>query len=193
MAAVRVYIGNMVGSLVGFQSLSRVPAAAPFERMFNQWASSYAKFTRRRYDTNSGGGGDWQPLALSTIKARAKPKRKNKAFTSERGGNSRRSFLARDTRRGALVASPRSYNILKDEGTLFASLTLNSESFKRIPNGATYSIGGSGERRDIARYHQDGTSRMPPRPILVYPDATTLMSIRREAVSAVRQMIREAK
>lgn len=44
--------------------------AAPIRKAYNQWAARYSTFTRRRFNTYSRGGGDWKPLALSTILAR---------------------------------------------------------------------------------------------------------------------------
>lgn len=192
-AGVQVNIGKLRDVYAGFDSLQRVPSSGPFEAMFNKWAKRYEAFTRRRYNQNAAGGGDWAPLALSTIKARTGGKGKN-PYTKARGAQSQRTFLARNTRRGTLVASPRSYQILKDTGVLFGSLTIGGRNnvTNREPGRIIYGIGGSGERQMIALAHQRGvpSKGIPARPILVYPNQQTLRGMQRDATVAIQNMIR---
>jgi hypothetical protein len=197
MGSVTVNIRNLKGVTAALGTLSANPSAPAFEAMFNQWAKRYEVFIKRRYDRNASGQGDWAPLALSTIKARTAAKKGGKnAFTKKSGRRSERSFLARDTRRGTLVASPRSYQILKDTGTLFGSLTIGNpaNAVTRAPGSITYSI-GRGKLGTVASAHQFGNPAkgLPARPILVQPDAQTLRGIKTDAENAVRKIIAEAK
>jgi len=171
-----------------------MPAHPAFESMFRKWAKEYEVFTKWRFVNSSLGGGDWPPLAVSTIKARAGPKKGGKSpFTKGSGRNSQRSFLARDTRRGTLVASPRSYRMLDDTGSLKASFTIGSagNSLTRGAGSITYAIGTSGGLGVIARAHQSGNieTNMPARKLLVMPTAAVLMKMKRAAEQAVRDMI----
>lgn len=193
MANVRVNIRSLKQSVEGFRSLARVPSHPAFEAMFTQWGTRYSGFSRRRYVQNAAGGGDWAPLALSTIKARTKGKGTGR---TRRGGGrtSARTSLARDTRRGSLVASPRAVQILRDTGALLNTLTIGApgNALTRSPGAVTFSVGTSGELKTIARAHQDGNprTRMPARRILVQPDAQTLSGMRSDAVRAVQRMSR---
>lgn len=195
MSKVVVNIKNLIAAPAVLRSISTVPAHPAFEAMFTAWTARYAGFIRRRYVQNSAGGGDWAPLALSTIKARARGKKGSKAHSRRGGGggrNTKRSFLARDTRRGTLVASPRSYNILRDTGVLLGSLSIGAKGNKvaRGPGSVTYSIGNTGEYGTIARAHQDGNAKLPQRRILVAPDSATLSAMRSIASRAVNAALR---
>lgn len=191
MSKVVVNISKLTGAPAALRSLMTVPSAAPFEAMFTQWTARYAGFIRRRYVQNAAGGGDWAPLAVSTIKGRARGKGKGNAHTRRggRGGrNTQRSFLARDTRRGGmLVASPGSYQILRDTNTLLASVDIGATANKltRAAGRVTYTIAATRELGVIARAHQDGGKHLPQRKILVPPDAAVLSAMRSIAVRAV--------
>lgn len=69
MATYRVKV-----NVPGLKSLRRVAETnfaagshPAVDRMCKQWSVRYSSFARRRYDVYSRGGGDWPPLALSTI------------------------------------------------------------------------------------------------------------------------------
>lgn len=109
----------------------------------------YEAFTRRRFNVFSRGGGDWAPLAKSTIEAR-RGGGKSKGGVDFGGGRSlrggkaskgARSSLARDTRKGgALVSAGGTVSILRDRGFLFNALTIGSTGNKvtDLRNGIAY-------------------------------------------------------
>jgi hypothetical protein len=131
--------------------------AAAFDAFGKKVLAMYAFFAMRRFDIFSRGGGDWKPLAQSTIKGR-KHKGKNNA------------------------RSPAS--ILRDTGTLFRSLSIGHPANIMRKRGDTfeYGIGGPMEHPGskstvgrIAAYHQAGgavPNRPPQRKILVAPPTT---------------------
>lgn len=141
--------------------------------VFKQWAARYRGFAQERFDTYSKGGGNWAPLALSTIEGRRKGKRKNTI----------RSSLARDTAHGGrLVSAGGSFSILRDTGLLYAALTpefrgLPGQLQEAIKGGVTVGFGGPGRHKgstkatlaEIASYHQEGGGRLPKREIIVAP------------------------
>lgn len=51
-------------------ALSGLAPTDAMERCFSQWAAMYRAWSQERFSTYSRGGGDWPPLAESTIKAR---------------------------------------------------------------------------------------------------------------------------
>lgn len=121
-----------------------------------QWAAIYRGFVQERFDKFSKGGGNWKPLAPSTIAGRRK------------GGGV------------GLVAT-----ILRDTNTLYAALdpgTLKPGAIEQHTNfGVTVGYGG-GDRHpegqvsiaDIAGWHDQGTNRIPQRQIIVPPDDKTI-------------------
>jgi len=128
--------------------------SGPFGAMYKQWAVRYSAFVRKRFNTYSRGGGDWEPLKDSTKKGRRKGKGSGNAA------------------------------ILKDTGTLFGALTIGSRGnlTDRISAGVEFGFGGSDRHPDgtmtvkrLAEIHQKGSSRrnIPARPIIVMPDART--------------------
>jgi hypothetical protein len=188
-------------------AMNTVPPPAPVAAMFNQWASVYSVFTIRRYNRNARGGGDWAPLALSTINARrdAAPsavagiRKREKQIRSGRGGSLGPQFLARDTKRGSLnlVRVARKASILIDTGILRNAVQAGAAGNKitNIPGGIRYGFSamghaGKGKGRPmtvgrLATIHHFGSRRIPARPILVRPDAATL----RRFEAAARTMI----
>lgn len=125
----------------------------PIRDMYTQWGRRAQGFNEERFDRFSIGGGDWAPLALSTIRARRKASVSAKAgkFNAKFGGSGAfgrgaRSSLARDTQRGGhLVSAGRTVSILKDTGTLRAALKIGApgSTFELIPAGMTYGVAGN--------------------------------------------------
>lgn len=119
--------------------------------MFKQWSGRYEGFTRRRFKKNSRGGGEWPPLAASTIARRRKGKSKGK-------GKGKKA-------------------ILNNTGILEGSLVIGSSKnmTKRIKDGIRYGIaaakhpGGGLTVQRLAEIHQNGEGRVPKRTILVQP------------------------
>lgn len=128
-------------------------------RILRAWEAIYKGFIYRRFDRYSKGGGDWAPLAASTLRRR---------------------------RRGRGTGSPA---ILRDTGMLFAALNPNvvgdpAKVMELITTGTHWEInvGYGGPQRypdgasvsDIASFHQTGGPHLPQRKIIVPPDQETL-------------------
>ena len=96
----------------------------PLRPVMNQWIKRTEAFTRRRFaKLSKGGGGEWAPLAPSTIAGR---------------------------RKGKGSGSP---NILRDTGTLFGALTvgLPGNVSKNIPKGVEDGVGGGPSHGGVLR------------------------------------------
>lgn len=124
----------------------------PIRDMYKTWGDRTQRFNEERFDRFSIGGGDWSPLALSTIRARKAPSRaaKQSVFNARFGGRGpdsigARSSLARDTARGGLIiGAGRTVSILKDTGVLRAALKIGApgSTFEFIPGGFEYGVAG---------------------------------------------------
>lgn len=204
-----------LGSLPGFQralvAMNSSHPPQPVVQMYNKWASLYSTFVVRRFRIQSRGGGDWAPLALSTINARKKPtetpairtiKRTQNRINRGDGGSLGPQYLARDTARGSinLVRVARKTSILINTGKLVDSIQVGNAAnrVEIIPGGINYGFrpsiarppdgkakGGPMTFGRLATIHHFGTRHIPPRPILVRPDAATLRQIEAAAVRMV--------
>lgn len=172
----------------------------PYGEMFTQWAGVYAAFSRRRFDAYSRGGGDWKPLALSTVRARAKAARGR----AGKGGGSKAGRGARSSlaigRGGRLVSAGRTVSILRNTGILFNALTIGAKGnlVQNAPYAVIYGFDrtqhgrGSPTIQKIAHWHNVGAGHNPRRVILAKPDAATrrrMMASLRTATQVVMQQI----
>ena len=173
--------------LRGFDRMLRIlrqdAKSGPVDAMLRQWAERYRNFTRRRFNRYARGGGDWAPLAPSTLRGRRGPKR--------RKTRSRRA-RTRTTTRG----SARRTAILIDTGTLRKALTLGQPGSleERLRKGIRVGFGGPARHpegkasiADIATFHDEGSPRrkLPKRQILAEPDTRTINGMKKDAVRAV--------
>lgn len=134
----------------------------------------YSGFILRRFKTYSAGGGDWAPLAPSTVAARSRKKTRRGAA----------SMLKVDVKKtGGAVA------MLRDTGTLMRALALGGTGNRLEFDAkvAWFGVGslphGDSDLGVIAHAHQHGVpGRIPARPFLVDPDETT----RQQLLSAVK-------
>lgn len=139
----------------------------PIRDMYMQWGRRAQGFNEERFDRFSIGGGDWAPLALSTIRARRKASREARAgnFNAKYGGSGldhrgARSSIARITMRTTddrpasrnviyvtkrLVSAGRTVSILKDSGILRQALKIGSpgSTFEMVPSGFVYGVDGN--------------------------------------------------
>lgn len=133
----------------------------PTQKTLLQWGAITRSYLQRRYVRNAAGGGDWKPLAESTIRARR-----------------------RGTGKGTA-------QILRDTGTMFKVLDpvfTNQPGAVQLlqPKSMAITLGYGGpashpsarKKRttiaDIAGYHQVGNRRLPKREIVVKPDEATI-------------------
>ncbi len=119
----------------------------------------YMGFTRARYFEQSRGGGDWEPLAPSTLRGR----RRGSRVQGARRANQAASALA------ARGVAPSNAAILIDTATLVGSITPGTHASEDIDGGIRV-----GTEVAYARYHQDGGPHLPQREIFVQPDSATL-------------------
>lgn len=149
--------------------------SGPIHAMFNTWGERYLHWSRQRYRRASGGGGEWVPLAASTIAARrAKPR------------THKRKRIMHD-------------KILWVTKTLYGSLHRGRPGnvFKRDGNGITVGIGGNARHPEarvsiarLAAWHHEGAGHLPARPILVVPPAEVRALMVQDAKAAFQQLAR---
>ncbi len=156
----------------GVEELRTTTASGPVRDALKKWAARYRSFAQLRFDRFSKGGGNWKPLAPSTLRRRRKGKRKN----------------------------VRKATILRDTGTLFAALdpTFTSRPGQletNIPFGVTVGYGGPGRHpkgratiADIASFHQEGGPHLPKRELIVGPDSKTLTAMADDMITAFRKL-----
>lgn len=139
------------------------------------WAVRFRTFLQKRFAKFSKGGGDWPPLAESTI--RRKSKRKGKR------GQGSPSAILRDTDALFKAVAPE-----------FTGAPGAVETFTRTSvivgygGSAQYSSGTA--IMDVAEWHDKGNSRLPRRVIIVPPDQATRQAM---ANAAQKEYGRDAK
>lgn len=145
----------------------------PINWVLRQWGARYLTFVRRRYIRFSRGGGDWKPLATSTLKQRRGSKR--------RKTRSKRAHTKTTTR-----GSAKRVAILRDTGTLLGALTIGAPGnlYKLVRKAVRVGFGGPTKHpdgkmtiRDIAVAHDEGKGNLPKRQILVEPDHRTVSGL----------------
>ena len=147
----------------------------PYAKVFNRWGKRYLSWTEEQYKRNSQGGGEWPPLAQSTLTYKRVT---GKNLRRTRGGR-RRSYKQKNRLRATRVIGAGSVKILSDTGTLLTALTPGAPGnlFRYIKNGVRVGFGGPAKHpdgkatiRDIAVFHDQGKGRVPRRQILHKPD-----------------------
>lgn len=141
--------------VAGLAQAEGASAPGPIRAMYTRWGRRVQLFNEERFDRFSVGGGDWAPLALTTIRARKGPGKSARGsvgkFNQRFGGSGSesrgsRSSLARDTARGGgLVPAGRTVSILKDTGVLRKALVIGAagSTFEMIPSGFVYGVAGN--------------------------------------------------
>jgi hypothetical protein len=164
--------------------------SGPVHDALTQWIRRYRGAMSERFDTFSRGGGDWPALAQSTINAR----RHGTSKSGGRGKTGARALKKEQATGGGQVS------ILRDTGMIFNALDPagrragNWDDY--IANGVEVGFGGSAVHKgtsltiaQIAAYHQEGTSRMKARKILVSPDEHTQDLMCQDMRMAVERVI----
>lgn len=170
-----------------------------------QVPARYAGFVRKRFDRNSKGGGDWKPLAESTILARRSGKGTRGTEYTRLSRKLRREVKARKDVTGTLgklkkLTSPVGVSILRNTGTLFNALEIGNAGnrVERIPSGVVYGFQsadhpdeGAATISQIATWHNTGDG-VPKRTILVVPDEQTIQGIQSDAQAAMLRVLQTA-
>jgi hypothetical protein len=94
-------------------------APGPVHDALKLWAVRYRSFAQIRFDLYSRGGGDWQKLALSTLKKRRKGTKSNVLKLREILAGKQSKQKQTGTSPTIRTAAP---TILRDTGLLFAAL-----------------------------------------------------------------------
>lgn len=135
----------------------------PMKACYKKWGVRYLAETKRNYYINSRGGGDWPPLAASTLK--------------QRRGEGKRAAIMIDT--GTIV------------GALDAGA--KGSLFKYIRMGVRVGFGGPERHpegkatiRDIAVFHDEGQGRLPKRQILRQPSRKLLVAMKMDLRVAIK-------
>lgn len=133
--------------------------------VFKAMDQTYRAFTRLRWRKFSRGGGNWKPLARATVK---------------RKGHDRILF---DTELAYDSVSPEFeevFSIQPNKRTQYkAVVTFGSREV--YPSGITVN--------QVMSYHQEGTSRMPARKVLVSPDTRTKLNMETKCKQIVKKWL----
>lgn len=140
-----------------FEKLLELEDRQHIDPIFEAWGTIYRAAMQERFSKFARGGGDWEPLAPSTIKRRRRPKRGRKK-------------------------KQRTASILMNTGTLWGTLSpqFNVDGQYQVIDKNSVSIGIEGGEHPsgmtigkLAAIHHYGTEHIPARSILVEPDEAT--------------------
>lgn len=154
---------------------------APMEKGFKRAGAIYLGSMRSRFIKASRGDGTWPDLADST-KAQRRKTGKTKTAKVLRPFGSK-------SKRKTKVVSTGQYEILRDTGLLFNSLSQGGPQsvFDLQTDGIVV-----GTAIKYAKYHQNPSvpGRPPIRKILVQPDEVTALAMKAELSKAVAETVR---
>jgi hypothetical protein len=170
----------------------------PVHSALKLWAVRYRSFAQIRFDLYSKGGGDWQQLALSTIKKRRQGTVSNVKKLRQIRQNQAPKYA------GA-VSTGGVYSILRDTGLLFGALDPIFQGAPgaiqdEIPFGIRVGYGGPqrytiGNKQstatiaDIAEFHQLGNlPKLPQRKIIVDPPQDLINEMAEDMTKALLQV-----
>ncbi|MBL4699641.1 MAG: hypothetical protein JKX85_00145 [Phycisphaeraceae bacterium] len=154
--------------LEAYKRRFRNPKSPQMKPVMQKWRARYVGYIRRRFVSQSRGGGDWPSLAPATKRSR---------------------------RKGKGSGSPAT---LRDTGTLMGVLDAQrTDNWKFIRNGVrvgflkgTRNNHPGGKRNvgvsDIAAIHQFGKGHNPKREIIVDPDTATTQGMIRDLMRAAK-------
>lgn len=163
----------------GLEKYKKLVAGGFMRDVLTLWAKRYRADQQERFDKFSKGGGDWPPLAQSTIEGRRH---------GGKGGYKR----GKGAMEAAVAGGGGQVSILRDTNTLFMVL---DPSFSGRPgqlqeftdDGVRVGFGGPGRYpdgsasvADIARFHDEGGGRLPQRKLLDEPTQETRDGMRQD-------------
>lgn len=152
-------------------------AEGPIRKALKLWAVRYRSWCQQRFDLYSKGGGDWQKLALSTIKRRRQGTKSNITKLKQ-------LLAAKPQKDSQSVSGGGQYSILRDTGLLFGALSpvfnnAPGSLEETIPFGVRVGYGGPERHNvacetksmatiaDIAKFHQNGAIPKLPQRIII--------------------------
>ncbi len=153
MADVKVDLSGLKRFSKSVESDLRKSGNGPIRKAIKQWGFVYRSFVQERFDTFSKGGGDWKPLAVSTVKAKG------------------HGVILKDTNTLFTALEPtfkRKPGQLQKDIPFGVRVGYGGEADKKHPSSKSKSVA------DIAGFHQDGGPNLPQREIIVSPDTTTI-------------------
>lgn len=166
MADVRINIDPLRRFSAGLNN-QIAGAPGPVSEMFERIGIRLLAFFGKRYDRLSRGGGEWAPLAPSTIAGRRKGPR-------VQGARRSRAAVEALRRRGVRTAGRAA--ILKDRGQLRQAMNVGAagNTLRRVRGGIVVGIGGeqihdveSGlSFRRLAQIHHNGEGNVPKRTLV---------------------------
>ncbi len=168
------------------RSGGQIIGGSPINNALKQWSVRYRSFIQQRFLLYSRGGGDWKPLAQSTMARRRKGKKSGKAKYGI-------------------------FAILRDTGQLFNAIEpifsgKPGQLEEKIPFGIRVGYGGPGiytkkhnesggvhTIADIASFHQNGSKTLPKREIIVPPDQHTIDLMRQDMQRGIDKLLNHAQ
>jgi len=191
-----IEIGVKVEAAGAARAAELLSGGAGMDAVLQQWGARYLGFTRRRFVTYSQGGGDWKPLAASTVRARRSGR---VAGLGKLAGVRRKAGAVREVRRRVAAGILDAFAghaietailggaaILRDTGVLLNALSPgavgnlleSSPSELRVRCGFAQTLHGDGKGgktiQQIAAFHNTGGGALPRRTIFVVPDDATV-------------------
>ncbi len=170
---------GLAAALARLAAAARDPlAAGPLRGATVDAGRAYMGGVRDRFKAASGGDGTWAPLAPSTIYKRLRA-----------AGNAPAAIAhaRRDRRLAAAVAA--ALPVLYVTGDLYSSLAPGGRDYVEEVTATAVRVGSA---NPLARFHQDGTPRMPARPILTAPTDGVTGRIRSLIASGLRAAVADA-
>lgn len=170
MAYIKINLPTLAKYREIFSSDMRFKQNQPIRDMLGRWREYYSSFLTQRYFQYSFGGGDWQPLAEST--------------------------LAYKRRHGLLLQILRATNLLFESfAAMFAKPGANDKEFGiKVSFGGGTGVSYPGETitpAEVGMFHQLGGPRLPKRVIIVRPDRVTLGKMRNDLKATLLAMYQQ--
>lgn len=174
------FFNNAVVS--GMDATKSGPAQTAWKRI----AARYLGWIRRRFVSASRGDGTWPDLAHSTKMSRIYSRKSMANLFRRRLKRAQGDVTRTQARRRVEVVSGMKFEILRDTGILFNSLSQGGVQ-EMLPNGIRV-----GTAVKYAKYHQEGGEggRPPQRQIFVPPEGRIHDEMRAELEKAVTRIVK---
>ena len=167
---IRARVATRLVGMTAVRNALRTDSAVA-KRVMRKWTARLRSFLYRRFDIFSKGGGDWKPLAESTLRARRR-----------RGNTS--TIILRDTSQMFLALNP-------SVDTPGAMLRSGPWSIQ-VGMGTGQKHGdGPNTVADIASFHQSGGGHLPQRKIIVPPTEDVRRAMAQDAIFELAKFAQE--